>query len=95
MYNCPTFYRMNAKTTYSTIKTKPPEHLLKKEKTHFCSITTKPTTSTAEHQPTVNNITVVSACPDTSKCEDSSLVQNTSHRSTPSTNSDTRLLANR
>jgi hypothetical protein len=47
------------------------------------------------HVRNVNNITIVSACPNTFECEDSSLVQNTSYRPTPSTNSDTRLLANR
>jgi len=43
----------------------------------------------------VNNYNVISTCPDTSECEDSSLVQNTSQHPTTSTNSDTRLLANR
>lgn len=42
----------------------------------------------------VNNINVISTCPATSECEDSSLVQNTSQRPTTSTNSNTRLLAN-
>jgi hypothetical protein len=43
----------------------------------------------------VNNTNVISTCLDTSECEDSSLVQNTSQLPTTSTNSNTRLLANR